>query len=103
MTSGRENVEDVLLFCLIPSFDPHRSSKMWIELLVPVSSVHVYGNDMRIKVPWNQNPISLACVFIYHSLDSVPLIPINYYGEWINEGESLISTPLVLFYLGSRP
>jgi hypothetical protein len=101
--SGRENVEDILLFYLIPSFNPIRSSNMWIEHLVPVSSVHVYGNDMRIEVLWNQNPISLSCVFVYHSLDSVPSIPINYYGEWIKEGESLISTPLVLFYLGSRP
>jgi hypothetical protein len=44
------------------SIDPHRSSKMWIDLFVPISSAHDYYHDMSTEVPWNQNPFLLVCV-----------------------------------------
>ena len=58
---GRQNADIILLSSLSPYINPHQSSKMWIDLLVPISSVRVFCYDMWIEAPWNQSPFLHVC------------------------------------------
>jgi hypothetical protein len=83
---GQNNAGTVFLSSPLPFIDPYQSSKMWINLLVLIFLARFYYHDMSTKVPWNQNPFS-ACLCSFGALccflDSTPLVPVSYYGEWI--------------------
>jgi hypothetical protein len=88
---GRENAEIILPSSLLPSIDPRRSSKMWIDLLVP-TSICVYCHDMWIEAPWNQSPFSSVCarsVFFVVLLIPFLRFPSTAMASGSKEGESL--------------
>jgi hypothetical protein len=77
---GWENAEAVLLSSLVLSFDPHRSSRMWLSHLVPTSSIHVYCHDMYRST--TEPKILFTCLSFsvllllswFHSFDSHRLL-----------------------------
>ena len=85
-----------------PLYQSRRSSKMWIDLLVPISSVRVYCHDMWIEAPWNQShflPVCARLVFLVALLIPFLRFPSTAMASGSKEGESLVPIPLLALFL----